>query len=143
MAAYSVWGFFFIGIAFHVLLRAGYAVRSKVNITKDRWTFLKTQWDTIAVRTFLNSLIFAFLSTHPTAITDIVSYFHVNLDFNLSVNNFTASVFGFFVDTFLDSVQNIVASIPQLSWVNTVIRGQIPGYDPTVVNLANGNKDKV
>ena len=137
---WEFWVCWLLGVAIHVLLRAGYAIRSKVNPVKSRWDFLKQNWDTVAVRTFLSGLIFAYGLRNPDALDKLVTlvaeHFNIsNFDFSITFSNVTSAGFGFFSDTVLDSVQSFVASSPKLSWLNNVLRGQIPGYDPTVVDL--------
>src|SRR6266704_1339641 len=118
--------FFLIGIGMHVLLRAGYAYRSAVNPYPTRRAFVRKHWDTILVRTFLNSWLFWLWVSHPDLVSRIASALGVSAAIadwlTVPVSLGTAVMFGFFVDVFLDSVQSIVAKIPQLAWLNKYLR---------------------
>ena len=129
-----------VGAAFNVLLRAGYAARSKVNVHGSRLDFLTTNWDTILVRVCMWGFgAFYFWSLHPTILKTIASGF--NMPDWLSnwmifpVNVATSAAFGFFIDVALDSLQSVIASKPFLAPLNVLVRGRVPVYDSNVVDV--------
>lgn len=132
--------FFLSGIGFHVLLRAGFAYRSQINIYPSRWSFIAANWDTTLIRTFLNSILFWWWVTYPGTVSTVLIFFRVPANIanwmTVPVTLGTAAVFGFFIDVLLDSAQSIIAGTPQLAWLNKYLKGQIPSYDPAVVDVA-------
>lgn len=125
-----LWALYLLGVLAHILLRAGYAIRNPLNPTSTRWQFLKHNWDTFAVRTFLSSVLFGVWLNHPALLSDGLQYFKIPLNFDFPITNWTSAVFGYLADSLLDSGQSVVASLPQLGWLNTLLRGQIPAYQP-------------
>jgi|SRR5882724_5329832 len=127
--------FFYIGAAFHVLLRAGFAIRNPVNPITNRRAFLKQYWDTILIRAAIATGLFAFWLGHSTAINSILAYFNnpLKFDFDVPVTFATSWGFGFLIDQPLDSLQSVIATKPSLAWLNTIIRGQIPQYAAAIV----------
>lgn len=119
-----------LGILAHILLRAGYAIRNPVNPIASRRGFLRANFDTILVRTFLSTVAFSVWVNHPTIVSTLFGYFKVPLNFDIPLTDSTAAMFGYLADSLLDSAQSFVASKPSLAWLNTVIRGQIPGFAP-------------
>jgi len=117
-----------LGILAHVLLRAGYAIRNPVNPIGSRRGFLLANWDTILVRTFLSTVCFSIWINHPTLLSTLFGYFKIPLNFDIPTNPATAAMFGYLADSILDSAQSAIAVVPQLAWLNTVLRGQIPAF---------------
>lgn len=139
---------YLIGTLFHILLRAGYAVRSQVNTTPSRWCYVVDHWDTLLIRCgFFGYLLFFAWLSHPDwpskiAIALMVPEGPANW-LTVPQTLGTSAMFGFFIDVVLDSAQSIVAGLtlkfPSLSFLNAVVRGQIPSYDARVVDVAAVN----
>lgn len=129
--------FFYVGAALHVLLRAGFAIRNPVNPIASRRAFVAKYWDTILIRAAMATAVFAFWLGHSTAINSILGYFNspLKFDFDFPVTFTTSGVFGFFIDQPLDSLQSVIATVPQLAWLNVIIRGQIPVYGPVTTTV--------
>lgn len=138
-----------VGALFHILLRAGYAVRSQVNTTPTRWCYVRTHWDALLIRSgFFGYLAFWAWMAHPEWPSQIAK----SLLVPEGVANWltapatlgTAAMFGFMIDVVLDSAQSIVANLtakfPQLSFLNAIVRGQIPSYDANVVDVKTVNE---
>jgi hypothetical protein len=117
-----------LGVLAHVLLRAGYAIRNPVNPIASRGGFIKTNWDTILVRTFLSTIAFSVWINHPMLVSTAFAYFKIPLNFDIPLTNATAAMFGYLSDSVLDSAQSAIAAVPQLAWLNNIFRGQIPAF---------------
>lgn len=133
--------FYFIGTGFNILLRAGFAYRSDVNVYPTRFSFVTKNWDTILIRVCVYGFGFFYAWTlHNDLPTKIAEAFGVAAGIatwlTVPVGLGSSGGFGFIIDVLLDSLQSVVASTPWLKWANVVIRGRVPTYDPRVVNLA-------
>src|SRR5258705_12907214 len=103
-----------LGILVHVLLRAGYAIRNPVNPISSRRSFLRSNFDTILVRTFLSTVAFSVWINHPMLVSTLFAYFKIPLNFDIPLTNATAAMFGYLADSLFDSAQSFVASTPSL-----------------------------
>lgn len=133
-------GAYVIGAAFNVLLLAGFALRSKVNTHPTRLDFLKSNWDTLAIRIFFYGyLAFYGWSVHPEFLKVVASSLGAPDWLSnwtiLPVNVASSLAFGFFIDRALDSIQAAVADKPSLAWLNVFLRGRVPTYDSSVVDV--------
>lgn len=131
---------YLLGAAFNILLRAGYAYRSKVNCYPTRWSFVTENWDTILIRVFVYGyLSFYAWSLHPELVAKIAMAFAVPswIAGWLIVHVSIASSFGygFIIDRILDSLQSAIADKPYLSFLNMFVRGRVPAYNSGIVDI--------
>jgi hypothetical protein len=130
---------YLIGAAFNILLRAGYAYRSKVNCYPTRLSFLIENWDTIVIRVFMYGYGAFYLWTlHPNWVEKIALSFGAPAWMagwlTVPVGIGSSVGFGFLIDVLLDTVQSVVASRPYLSFLNIFVRGRVPAYNSGVVD---------
>lgn len=145
--SYSLYGIlvlgYLVGAEFNLMLRAGFAYRSNINCYPTRRSFYTKNWDTILIRVFLYGFgLFYLWTLHPDWITIVAVFFKVPqslanwLTFPVTLG--TAVGAGFVIDVLLDSAQSIVANLvatrPYLSFLNMLVRGRIPEYNPRIVN---------
>lgn len=132
--------FYLLGACFNILLRAGYAYRSAVNVHRTRWGFIKDNWDTMIIRVCVYGYgAFYVWALHPDLATKTALFFNVPswlaTWINIPVGVGSSFMFGFLIDVVLDSLQSIVASKPYLAPLNVFVRGRVPAYDANVVDV--------
>ena len=121
-----LWLFFVVGLGLRILLRAGEAIRNPLNPVASRWCFVKDNWDTLLIRSAWDCVLFVIWQNNPTIISRILTMFHIPLNFDLPVTDWTAWMFGYLIDSLLDKLGAALAVIPQLKWIGIVIGGTIP-----------------
>lgn len=135
---------FYIGILMRLLVRAGTAYRSQVNIYPTRRSFIKKNWDIFAARTFITTLLFAWWLSDPSA----WARFSVKLGVAPGIGNWivfpptplTSPVFGYIGDVALDQIQMRLAM--KFPWLPDIIKGEIPKYDSAVVDVKGLSEDR-
>lgn len=143
---------YLIGAEFNLMLRAGFAYRSQVNVYPTRRSFYTKNWDTILIRVALWGYgLFYIWTLHPDWLSISAVFFHVPksiadwLTFPVSLG--TAVGAGFVIDVILDSAQSIAAFVakdrPYLSWLPAILGGRIPEYNPRVVNTKLLKQDDI
>lgn len=119
-------------------------MRSKVNSVPNRRYFIYQHWDTLLIRVFFfGYLMFWAWLKHPDWPSKLAMLMMVPAGLanwlTVPATLGTAAGFGFFEDVLLDSAQSFTAAVsdkfPSLKFLNTVVRGQLPTYDSSVVNV--------
>lgn len=138
-----VWGpltvAFLLGIVWRLFSRASKAYRSNLRSYPSRLAFVRTNWDVFLLRTFpFNSGLFVLWLFHPDWLSKGLIFAHVPASFAnwiiVTPNLMTSFAGGFVIDYALDQIQLKLATVPLPSWVPDAIRGEIPSYDPGVIN---------
>lgn len=132
---------YLIGAIFHLLMRADFARKSKVNPFPGMWAWFVCYWVQIAVRVgFWGYGLFWLWLDHPDWPAKIAMQFYVPPDvanWLIVTPTLGASVgFGFFADVALDYTQVFVGALaqkfPSLGWLGTLLQSQVPQYSPEV-----------
>lgn len=142
---------YLIGAQFNLLVRAGFAYRSDVNVYPTRRSFYVKNWDIILIRVFLWGFgLFYIWTLHPDWLALTAVFFHVPKDvagwliFPVSLGTSVGA--GFVIDVVLDSAQSIAAFVAKdrayLSWLPAILGGRIPAYDPRVVDVKLLQQDR-
>jgi len=125
-----LWVIFATGILANLLVRAYHAVGNPANPVGTYWGFIKRYRVPIAIRTLISAGLFNYWLGNPGALTHVINYMGLHLNFDLPVTNNTAGLFGFVVDNFLDQLGNVItqktANIPQLAWVGKFVATHLP-----------------
>ena len=91
----ELWAIFMSGLALSVLKRANLSAGSHLE-------YFKREWVSLAIRVFLASAILSYWVHHPDAMTRLLAWVGVTVNFTLEPEHSTAGVFGFFSDSLLD-----------------------------------------
>jgi hypothetical protein len=122
------WLFYLVGSFLHILVRAGFSVRSKKYVS--RGAYIADYWDQLAARNFLSSLGFWVCVYHPKLINDLLNKLPdwINFGLQFKMNVPVAGVSGYFSDSMLDYVIQGMASskITALQKLAALARADIP-----------------
>lgn len=129
---------FLVGVGVDVMIRAGHAKRSDVNMHPSRWSFVVDNLDVILARLFWSSLAFGIWLLKPDWVSIGVKYLGVPDWFanwlTVTPNPASSAVGGILIDYGLDWAQAVVAkkNIPILT---DLLKAKLPAFDPEIVNV--------
>jgi len=120
-ATWAIWLVYSIGAALHVLLQADATARAKNNPLMTWVAVIKQNAIRMAARTFVGTLLFAYVWSNPTSIKDVLG--HVGVTFGpqmdwlvaLPMSWPLAGLYGFFTDTILAFIPGLKNALPEVT----------------------------
>ena len=102
MSDLSVWGFYFIGQALHILLAANLVIKSKLNAVGSLAGYFSLRWIPLLCRLFLTTLSFVIVWNNPA----LVNIEHLMPTISTQVA--MAGILGWFSDSVFDKFISMV-----------------------------------